>query len=226
MAVVTIRGTMGSGAPEIGRLVADKLQTDHVDREIIEKIAERLKGPKQDIKKKEMPPGSLGGRILESLRRTYPSGRDVGLLPRWEYEGVSLPRWKRPVDDARYLTGLESVIKELAKSPSVVIRGRGSQFILKDYPGALHVLVVSHLELRVKRIMESTKLDEENAKNEIEHFDSSRREFIKRYFRGELENPLDYDLVINTEHITYDNAVSIIIGALPFKDKTYFSNKQ
>ena len=35
MSVVTIRGRLGSGAPEIGKLVADKLHADYVDREII-----------------------------------------------------------------------------------------------------------------------------------------------------------------------------------------------
>ena len=38
MPVVTIRGQLGSGAPEIGKLIAEKLQCDYVDREIISQI--------------------------------------------------------------------------------------------------------------------------------------------------------------------------------------------
>lgn len=34
MPVVTIRGRLGSGVPEIGRQVADRLRVDYVDREI------------------------------------------------------------------------------------------------------------------------------------------------------------------------------------------------
>ena len=37
---------MGSGAPEIGKLVADKLHFDYVDREIIDRVAELLQGTK------------------------------------------------------------------------------------------------------------------------------------------------------------------------------------
>ena len=59
MSVITIRGNMGSGAPEIGKLVAGKLHFDYVDREIIDKVAELLQGEKHDIEMKEMPPGSL-----------------------------------------------------------------------------------------------------------------------------------------------------------------------
>jgi len=54
-----------------------------------------------------------------------------------------------------------------------VVRGRGSQFILKDYPGALHILVVAPLALRIKRIMESSAIKETEARKEIEHSDSS-----------------------------------------------------
>ena len=35
MPVITIRGKLGSGAPEIGKLVAESLHIDYIDREII-----------------------------------------------------------------------------------------------------------------------------------------------------------------------------------------------
>jgi cytidylate kinase len=219
MSVVTIRGNLGSGAPEIGKIVAGKLHFDYVDREIIDKVAELLQGLKHDIEMKEMPSGSLSSRIGEALRRAYPTTRKVGLLPRWEYEEVSLPTWEKPVNDARYISGLQSVIRDLAKSSSIVVRGRGSQFILKDYPGILRVLIVAPLALRVKRVAENSKSDERNAKKEIENYDSRRREFIKRYFHEALENPLDFDMVINTELVTYEDAAALIASALPLKNK-------
>ncbi|UCH51444.1 MAG: cytidylate kinase-like family protein [Chloroflexota bacterium] len=200
MSIVTIRGELGSGAPEIGKLVADKLHTDYVDREIIAQIAEQVHLPKQDIATKEMPPGTLLGRIMEALGH---SGY---------YEAAYLPTWQISLDDTRYLAGLESVIKELAGSGSCVIRGRGSQFILRDFPDAFHVLVVAPLELRIKRVMEDLRLDEEAAKKEVEHFDSSRREFTKRYFHAELEDPLNYDLVVNTHRLIFEDAASIIVN--------------
>jgi cytidylate kinase len=78
-----------------------------------------------------------------------------------------MPVWQIPLDDIRYLNTLESVIRELARSQSLVIQGRGSQFILRDYPRALHVLVTAPIEVRLKRVMESVKLDWENAMREI-----------------------------------------------------------
>ena len=56
MSVVTIRGQLGSGAPEIGRQIADRLHADYVDREIIAKVAARLRRQEQEVIEKEMPP--------------------------------------------------------------------------------------------------------------------------------------------------------------------------
>lgn len=217
MAVITIRGQLGSGAPEIGKLIADKLHIDYVDREIIAKVAELLNRREQEVIAKEMPPGSLLGRVAVALGHTPPVSVNTSIVYGGEYLGASLPTWEIPLDDTRYLAGLKSIITELATSDSIVIRGRGSQFILKNWPGALHALFVSPLKLRVRRVMEDMKIGEESAKKEIARFDNGRRRFIKKYFNAELEDPVHYDLVINTERLSFETAASIIINALQFK---------
>jgi cytidylate kinase len=209
--MITIRGPLGSGAPEIGKLAADNLHIDYVDREIIAAVAARLNRQEQEVTEKETPPSGLFGRIAGALERGYSS--DLG------FEGAYMHVWQIPLDDARYFNTLEAVIKELARSQSLVIQGRGSQFILKDYPRALHVLVTAPLEVRLKRVMESMKLPRENAKREIARFDNGAREFIKRYFKAEVWDPVYYDLTVNTEHLGFPAAASIVINALSFKDE-------
>ena len=209
MSVVTIRGQLGSGAPEIGRLIADRLHADYVDREIIGEVAARLQRQEEEVIEKEMPPSSFLGRIAEALGHS-----GVG------FEGAYLPLWQMPLDDTGYLETLESVVKKLAQNPLLVIQGRGSQFILKDHLDAFHVLIVAPMEIRVKRVMESLKLGEEAAKREITRFDSSRREFIRRYFHVEREEPEHYDLVINTGHLSFQAAASIVVDSLSLKKRS------
>jgi cytidylate kinase len=206
MSVVTIRGQLGSGASEVGRLIAEKLHADYVDRQIIAEVATRLHRQEREIVAKEKPPSGLLGRITEALGRNYGFGDGLA--------GAYLPIEQFPLDDTRYLQALEYVVKDLARSPSIVILGRGSQFILKGYPGVLHVLVVASIAVRVKRIMQDLKLDAEAAKIEITRHDRSLREFIKRYFKAEIEDPVHYDLVVNTKTFSYETAASIAIDAL------------
>jgi cytidylate kinase len=211
MSVVTIRGLLGSGAPEIARQIADRLQAHYVDREIIAEVAARLQRKEEEVKAKEMPATTLLGLIAEALEHNYGFGDAL--------EGAYLSVGEIPLDDTRYLQALESVVKELARSQPLVIMGRGSQFILKDYPGALHVLVVAPLEVRMKRLMQERSLDQEAAQLEIEHSDKSLRKFIKRHFKAEIEDPVHYDLVLNTERLTLQAASSIIVDTLSFMDR-------
>lgn len=212
MSLVTIRGPLGSGAPEIGREVATRLHADYVDREIIAEVAARLHRQEQDVLAKEMPPSNLLGRIAEALEHSY--GFDVG------FEGAYLPSWQIPLNDTRYFQALETVVKELARKQSLVLRGRGSQFILKDFPGAVHTLVVAPFKVRLKRVMENFQLNQEDAKREIDRFDKSSREFIKRYFKAEWEDPVQYDIVINTERLSFQAAASLIVNATLAKSQT------
>jgi cytidylate kinase len=209
MAVVTIRGPMGSGAEEVGRQVADRLHADYVDRQVIAEVAVRLQRQEQDVILKESPPATLLGRIAEALSRSY--GFNEGV------DGAFLPIWQMPLDDTRYLQALESVVRELARGPLLVIRGRGSQFILKDHPQALHVMLTAPLDVRVKRVMEELKLDADSAKREIARFDGSNRQFIKKYFQAELEDPACYDLVVNTGRFDLTSAASMILHVLSTK---------
>ena len=209
MPLITIRGRLGTGAPEIGRLVAKKLRIDYVDREIIREVSARLNLQEQDILAKEVLPSSLSGRIADFLAQGYSDGDS--------FQGAYLPFWQMPLDDNSYIETLKSFIKEVAREHSVVIHGRGSQFILKNQPGALHVLVVAPSELRLKRVMETMRLNEISAKQEMLRFDNSTREFMKRFFGAEVEDPTNYDMVINLEHFGFENAASIITQSLPLK---------
>jgi cytidylate kinase len=162
-----------------------------------------------------MPPGTILGRIEEALSSTYPVDTFWG--------GVYLPPELIPLGSTGYIEALDSVVRKLARDGSIVIRGRGSQFILKEHPGALHVLIVAPLDIRVERIMREDKLDEDAARQEIAGYDSSRHEFIRRYYQAELEDPLHYDLVINTGRLSFETTVSNIINTFRLKtqDKTF-----
>jgi len=209
MPVITIRGRLGSGAPEIGKLVADNLHIDYIDREIIAEVAARLNLEEQEVVAKEMPPISLQDRIAEALAHGYTIGNGI--------QGAYLPIWQIPLDNNRYIEALTSLITELARDHSAVIYGRGGQYILKDHPQVLHVSIVAPLKIRIQRVMKIRHSTEEQAKQEIQRFDGSAREFMKRFFGVEMEDPHYYDLVINTEKYSFEDAADIMIAGLKFK---------
>jgi len=211
MPVITIRGQMGSEAPIIAKACAEALKINYLDREIIDRVAERLRRPRQAIIAKEILPTTFGKRIARALEDDF---------TRVGYSITTGPGEHNPfLDDLHYIKGLKSVFRELVKSDSIVINGRGSQFILKDYPRVLHALIVTPLDVRVKRIMERLGISEKAAKQRIAKYDNSRQTFIKKYFKAELEDPIHYDLVINTNYVDIKTAVMMIIKASSFKGR-------
>lgn len=214
MPVVTIRGQMGSGAPEVGREVARIIHGEYVDRQILQNVAQMVGRSLAEIEEKEHIPTRLIQKIVGALERALKRSGSI--------ESTYSRTWQEPLNDNKYLDALESVIQDLALEVNIVIQGRGSQFILHNHPSALHVLVIAPLPERIKRVMAASKVDEDEARRQIEEFDNSRRVFIQRFFKRNLEDPDHYDLVINTEHVTYEVAARIIATAA--EEKTPWSH--
>jgi len=211
MPVITIRSKHGSGSSEIGQLIAQKLRIDYVDQKIIADVAELLRTSSQSIADKEMPPSSFLGRIAETMGSTAIFDSDL--------QDIYLPMLEIPLDNNHYLSGLQHVIKKMAECQSIVIRGRGAQFILKDFPDVFHVMVVAPMNVRVKSVMESMKTDKNTARDEITRFDNGMHNFFKRYFNADADDPVYYDLVINSGNFSVQAAASIVVDALSLKDK-------
>lgn len=109
-----------------------------------------------------------------------------------------------------YHRALVQVMNELADEGRYVIVGRAGQAILHGRAGALHVRVISPMNLRIERLMQEHSISVEAAKAQIEASDRSRRAFLKRFYASDWDSPELYDLVINTEKIDPITAAGII----------------
>jgi cytidylate kinase len=209
MPIVTIHGQYGSGVTSVGNKLAKELGVDYVDRKIIAEVAQRLQRGERIIEEKESLPSTTIGRIAQALSI---SGMDYSL--------AYIPPEDLPVDDVHYLETLKSVVKGLAKNDSMVIHGRGSQFILRDKIEALHILLVAPEEIRIQNIAALENINIDAARLRINKFDGNFRSFIKRYFKAELEDPVHYDVVLNTHYFKEVDVVNLIIEALRIKGRS------
>jgi cytidylate kinase len=109
---------------------------------------------------------------------------------------------------------LGQVMEELYNEGNVVILGRAGQFILREKPGALHVRVIAPAALRAERVAVRHQIPQENAAAQIEASDKNRRKFLKRLFDIDWDDPLLYDLLINTAHMDTSQGTRLIIEAI------------
>jgi cytidylate kinase len=109
---------------------------------------------------------------------------------------------------ARYTT---EEILEVARQGDVLIRGWGACAILRDVPHVLGIRVCAPMAARVHAIRGRPGLDDASAaKREIERNDAAHRRTLKAAYGADPEDPLGYDLVLNTERTSIDSCVKLI----------------
>lgn len=92
-------------------------------------------------------------------------------------------------------------ILRLADLGGVIIVGRGGNIITARLPGMLHVRLIGSLEARAAHIEHFDKLSHKDALARIKREDTGRRRYLKRYFHQDIDDPLLYHLVINTDYV-------------------------
>jgi len=112
-----------------------------------------------------------------------------------------------------YLDRLQSVIYEVAKKGDAVFFGRGSQLLLNSFGCALHVLITGSMEKRIERAMEENHVSREVAEKMIRTYDHDRRGFLRFAFDQDWLNPNLYDLVLNTDKLSIDSSVKMVLDA-------------
>jgi cytidylate kinase len=224
--VITIAGTKGSRAFEIGTGVANALGLDYVDHEILLDGARRLGVNVAVMVERDERCRSFGERIASLMRGFLEQSASAGavdpmsgvtgldvLLSRNYGEAVNAQG--NTVDDRLHIEALTAVIRGLADRGKVVIVGRGSQAILRGEPGVLHVALNAPLNWRVQTIVEREGVSGEEARRSIVEFDKQRALFHKKFFRVDVNDPTLYDLGLNAATMGVERAVKAIVAAAP-----------
>ena len=113
-----------------------------------------------------------------------------------------------------YRQAVQQIMQELANQGNVVIIGRAGQMILGGWPEVLHVRVIAPRPLRIERVAERQEISLECALAQIEASDRRRRNYLKRFYNVQWDDPNIYDLVINTAHLAPIAAAQLITQTL------------
>jgi len=105
-------------------------------------------------------------------------------------------------------------ILHLAEVGNVVIIGRGGNIITSTLGSALHVRLVGSLERRIDHLVDYKHLSLAEAEEYARTEDLGRKRYVKKYYGADIEDPLLYDLVINTDRVPYEEAGRLIANAL------------
>ncbi len=103
-----------------------------------------------------------------------------------------------------------ATILRLAKIATVILVGRGANIVTRGLETAFHVYLVGSLEKRLEQAEKVLGLDRKSAMSHIKKKDENRRRYVKDNFDRDIDDPLLYHMVINTDFISFDDAARLI----------------
>lgn len=190
---VTISRQTGSGAMTVATLLADYLQAHApvdcpwavFDKNLVEEVLEEHNLPKELAK---FMPEDRVSAIQDAVEEV------LGLHP---------PSWT-------LLRQTTETILHLAELGNVILVGRASNVITRQLKNVFHVRLVAPLEARLEQVLKTTDMNRDSALSFIKKEDAGRTRYLKRYFKADLDDPLLYDLVLNTERLPHPDAAQLI----------------
>lgn len=191
---ITISREEGAGGGQIGRLLSEKLGWDVLDKNLVDRVADRFKIPRAVL---EMVDETKGDWVCDILEPGLDPGR---------------------ISHEKYVVHLSRVIMTAARGGKVVFVGRGARFLLPRRWG-LAVRVIAPENYRIEQIMELHGVKASEAQRIIRKADRQRRRFVRDFFHHDVDDPHLYDMVINSERagpVATADAIIAIGSALGF----------
>jgi cytidylate kinase len=108
---------------------------------------------------------------------------------------------------------IRSVIEDIATAGEVVIAAHAASLALAARDDVLRVHLTASTPTRQRRLADSLRIDEKEAARVIKRSDAGRADYIKRFHGIDAERPTHYDIVVNTDRLTPDDAARLIVAA-------------
>ena len=167
--VITISREHGSGGKLIGQLLADKLGIPCYYKEMVAVAAKE---------------SGLAKEFISNINA------DENAVMKDLYLSTEI------VQNA--ITAQDKAIRKIADSGSCVIVGRSANYVLQEYPNAIHVFIYAQKDFRIKRVMETYGDSPEKAESNIRRADSARANYYKNISGNTWGERHNYDLLIDS----------------------------
>jgi len=186
---ITVSRQLGAGGDGLAAEMGSRLGWEVYDREILGAIATQTKSRE---------------RVMAELD-------EKTVAPFQEFIARLLVR-----DDPsqlEYVRELADVVWGLARKGRVIIVGRAANWFLDDRYG-LRIRVVAPSEQRVERITRQMGGSPAEARKVLQAHDVKRRIFVEQFFGQDINDPLGYDLILNTGALDPGSVTEIALTAL------------
>ena len=188
----------GSGAESIGRDVAQQLGFGYLNEAIVAEAA-RIRGVDPAMISDAEQRRSLFSRLAEMALRAAP---DMSSPPKlYAFDETDMMLWD-----------IRDAVRDAADRGNVVLVAHAACYACADRSDVLRVWVTAPPSTRASRLASALGLSDKEAAKSVRQSDAARASYLKKVYDIGEESDTDYDVVINTERLTTDAAVGLIVG--------------
>ncbi len=108
-------------------------------------------------------------------------------------------------------------IVRLSRMGHSIIVGRGGNMITRNFPNVLRVRLVGSEQARIDQMVKAHGMSEAGAHKFVKEEDAARQRYVHQHFHCNIDDPNLYDLTINTDGLTDNDIVKILVTALQSK---------
>lgn len=203
--VITINRELGSGGRTVGRKLAEKLNVPFYDKALINELKKKFQLETDQIEKLKSGKSDWWREFINAAMYM-----GQGMNEMWYYQRMT-------GQDALLVTSSDmfkmdkEILTQVAAEESCVIAGRSGFSVFADHPNHLSILIQAPMEHRIQRIMGKQNLTHEEAEKIIKKVDDMRESYVKKYTGTSRYDTRNYDIVINMEGKTEEEAVELIL---------------
>ena len=188
----------GSGAESIGRDVAQQLGFGYLNEAIVAQAA-KIRGVDPAMISDAEQRKSLFSRLAEMALRAAP---DMSSPPKlYAFDETDMLLWD-----------IRDAVRNAADRGNVVLVAHAACYACADRSDVLRVWVTAPPSTRATQLASALGLSDKEAAKSVRLSDVARASYLKKVYDIDEESDTDYDVVINTERLTTDAAVGLIIG--------------
>ena len=109
-----------------------------------------------------------------------------------------------------YLALIQAALAEEVRTGKVVYHGNAGHLLLKGATPVLRVRIIAPLEFRLTTVRDRLKLSSQEALAYVHKVDEGRRKWTQFLYGVNWEDPALYDLVINLERMSIEEACDLL----------------
>jgi len=108
-------------------------------------------------------------------------------------------------------------VLHVASMGNAVLVGRGANVLTENLLVGLHVRLIAPPDRRLRFLMDHHSLSRADAARMMEEEDEGRRYYVKKHFNRDVDDPTQYDLVLNTDRLSHHATAEVIAQTLDIK---------